>query len=416
MVNDQADGWLQQAEEAGNLLIAYARKNADGWSWKKILNFDDDAAKAGDSQFYPGYYHGASGIADQFLELYKTTKNSSYLFAAERAADYVISQQTSDEGHNVWYRAEDSNTAYLGQKYGYAGIATFLANLYNASGNETYLDLLELSLNELLSFAMRDNKTGGLHWGYNIWTLDSYTDFTYGSAGIAAAFLRAYEITGNTSYLRTIEEAVSWILGQGTKAGSGDTEELQIYASPSPSYRYGFAGYSNGGAGIGSFFLQLYNTTKNQTYLATAKALGRGLITSMKEGDWTYGGVDYVTDLRNELGGYYGYAAGSSGIGIFFLDLFRASGESGFLYPVNIILTRLANTVIKNDNNVSWRVMKAGYYENQTRTGIDFGVAGIGLFYAKIRQFFGDYGNADTYLFGIDGFLNESRNSSGLIP
>ncbi|MFW9930217.1 MAG: lanthionine synthetase LanC family protein, partial [Candidatus Thorarchaeota archaeon] len=132
--------YLSNAEQLANLLILYANNTGYGLKWRQVLNFVDSSAEAGVSQFYSGYFLGAAGIGDEFLELYSLTSNSSYLQIAERSASYIISQAVYYNGRIYWTRSEDSSTPYIGIKYGYAGIAKFFLNIYENTHNNTYLE------------------------------------------------------------------------------------------------------------------------------------------------------------------------------------------------------------------------------------------------------------------------------------
>ena len=110
----------------------------DAMRWKKYLNLPGNDTFI--SQYYYGWYYGASGIGLLFLQLYASTNNETYLQIAEKAGNYLLINVLSANNNSLtgWTRSEDSGAIYSSEKYGLAGIVTFLLNLYKYSNNNTY--------------------------------------------------------------------------------------------------------------------------------------------------------------------------------------------------------------------------------------------------------------------------------------
>ena len=100
-------------------------------------------------------------------------------------------------------------------------------------------------------------------------------------------------------------------------------------------------GLYTGAAGVGNFYLKLYQITQDQTYLDYSLAISRWLIAVMNDGFWQYGAVDFLTDIDLEQGYFYGLSSGSAGIGIYFLNLFQVTNDTSLLYPINRIYNAL---------------------------------------------------------------------------
>ncbi|MHA2105514.1 MAG: lanthionine synthetase LanC family protein [Candidatus Hodarchaeales archaeon] len=405
-----------------DILIEAANKSNLGWSWKRVLNFNESWQIAGLSQFHAGYYYGAAGIGDQFIRIYDLTRNTTYLSVAEKAANYIIHQGIIDferfgNYYVHWTRAIESASVYTGMKYGYTGIVKFLLNLYQKTNNNTYLDLAKLSLDSLIHY-QRNDTSDNVYWGYNIWTDSALTGYTYGSAGIGEVLLDAYMITNNQTYLDKAIHSVDWILKLTKQITQNDTLFFAINASTSRGWNWNISGLFTGSTGVGNYFLKLYKVTQDSIYLDYSMAIGNWLIATMEDGYWQLGAVDFLTEIDMDQGYFYGLAAGSAGIGLFFLNLFDISQDLNYLYPINRIFDALSEQAIFEGDQIFWTAQKIGYWSHIVYTGLGFGIAGIGKFYAAIFDFFGNYKNETVFtLIGIDNYYKSIANSStGYIP
>ena len=258
-----------------------------------------------------------------------------------------------------------------------------------------------------------------LSFDYSLPESAQITDYIYGVTGIAKAYLKAYQVTRNSTYLGICIKSMSWVLNQ-TEYTSNDTNGLRrILYSQDPSYPYYFTGYQSGASGIGDFLLTLYNVTNQADYLLYAKQFANWLIFQEEgKGYWeNFNAVDYLTnqETNNWEGTFLGYSAGSSGVGIFLMDLFTKTNDTRYLGPVERIKNFLINNSITNGTELYWKDQIKGNFENRTDTGLSTGVAGIGLFFIKYYQFFGTSEILST-LNGILNFYNAITTSDGLVP
>ena len=259
-------------------------------------------------------------------------------------------------------------------------------NLYKDSKNQTYLNYAVSNLNLLYNFKLVTPV--GYAFNYSLPTSAQITDYIYGATGVAKAYLTAYQITNNKTYLETCVKTMSWVLNQ-TEYTSLDANGLRkVLYSPDPSYWYFFTGYQSGASGIGDFLLTLYNVTKQSDYLLYAKQLANWLVYEENgTGIWSsFNAVDYLTnqETNNQEGTFLGYSAGSSGVAIFLMDLYTVTHDSRYLGPVVRAKDVLLNQAISNGDQLYWRDQINGTYENRTDTGLFLGVAGIGLFLLSI--------------------------------
>lgn len=82
------DVLLKEAVRIGDELLDKAIDHNDGFSWKTLI-YNTNTQKCHWQQ-NESIYSGTAGIVLFFLELYKQTKNSSYIHAAKKGADWLI--------------------------------------------------------------------------------------------------------------------------------------------------------------------------------------------------------------------------------------------------------------------------------------------------------------------------------------
>lgn len=415
--------YSKQVREIAQLLTDKAVDHIDGgWKWQKFMNIDDSLVRY--SHYYPGLFYGAAGVGSFFLNMFDTFNDNQYLQVAEKAGQYILSQAITngttykvifgeeDNQSILWYRAENSITAYSGLKYGNAGISSYLLDLFERTGNETYLNYAEWSLQTLLRVVLDSYE--GMTWSYSFDSTPLW-DIMYGTGGKGLAFLKAYGVTGNETYLEIAEEISNSILTKSEVSEDTNEGVRNIYFTTDPLYKFYFTGLMNGQAGMGMYFLKLYEVTQDTNLLRYARQFGNYLIQVGKE-VWDYGGSDLLTQNPNSEGTYLGLSAGSAGIGLFFLKLYQETEEVKYLEPavrVHQLLEKESQG--KKDGHTYWYVQKKGSDENSIHTGLSTGVAGIGLFYSELFNMFGLPEVLET-LAGIDSYLTWADSRYNFIP
>lgn len=413
--NSSKDIALKNSITIANVLIRNAiPDNKSGLKWNKYFNYTGTDA----SKFYYGYGYGAAGIGDFFVNLYNETLNTTYINIALQAFEFINAHVTTNGSIIYWTRSEDAPYIYIGYKYGNAGIADFLLSLYLNTHNNSVLLLAEKSLDSLIKMSINaksvDPNNYGIYWGYSPGA-DAIADILYGNAGIASSFIKAYTVTKNQTYLSVASEALYWILSQSAVTDNSTTGKRYIRYSPSPVYPFAFTGFLSGASGIGETFLQYYSATKNSEYLLIAQQIGNWLISEEKNGFWTYGGVDLLTNNADSAGSYTGYGAGSAGIGIFLLDLYSATHEVKYISAVKQIMTMFSSYANINSNNFSIPIQIDKSNPEIYSSDLTMGLSGIGLFLSKLYYYFG----INESLNYIDGIMNNFGNltdSNGIIP
>jgi len=239
---------------------------------------------------------GASGTGLFYLKLYKVTGKAAYLNSAKTAGDYLISNAISEGSGYKWTAGGGGDIIYTGFAHGVAGVAYYLAMLYQVSGDSKYLDYARGGANWLKEKAIADGN------GYKWWRrspdqLTEYNDkWCHGPAGIGLAFLKLYNITSDSSYLDYAKKGGNWIINTGDL-----------------SYMWN-AGFCHGSASLGTYFVDLYKSTNDATnlnYSKEAAEFSKSIATKTSKGyNWTSGCL--LTDDPT-------YNCGTGGIGDFFL-------------------------------------------------------------------------------------------------
>ena len=417
---------MNNITKIANLLISNAvQDNVSGLKWDKYYNLTDNSA----SEFYYGYYYGAAGIGDYFTNLYRQTKNETYLTIAIQAYEFInahaitqgpfYTSEFNSSGYVFWTRSIDSITVYTGIKYGNAGIAKFLCNLYLNTMNTTYLDLAKKSLNTLIYISIDassvDQTKRGIYWGYSLFGDTPITDIIYGNAGIASAFLDLYKITKNQTYLIEASKSLEYIMSESEINNNSTRGQRFVRFSPDPSYPFAFTGYLTGTSGVGSILLDYYLTTKNNDYLLFSRQIGNWLAAKESNGFWKTGGADLLTENMNEAGSYTGFGAGSAGIGIFLLDLYNVTQDSTYLKPIIDITNMFSKEAITTGNEISYPIQKVDSQSTVIQTDLKMGLAGIGLYFSALYHYFG-LNDSVNVINGILNYLTANTDKNGIIP
>ena len=413
---------LNNAIDVANVLIENAiPDNKSGLKW----NYSGTSM----SGFYFGYGYGAAGIGDFFLNLYNQTSNKTYLTMAIQAYDYIYSHGITngtlyntffkEPGYIFWTKSETDPIVYPGFKYGNAGISNFFLNLYLTTQNDTYLNSAEQSLSIFPITAINaqtvDTSQKGIYWGYSFYDPTPIADIMYGNVGIASAFLNIYKVTHNVSYLNIATNSLVWVLSQSAITDNTTNGQRYFRYSPDPIYPYTYTGYLGGASGIGSIFLDYYAITKNDDYLLFATQIGNWLSANEKNGLWPTGGPDLITDDSYNAGQFTGYAAGSSGIGMFLLHLYNTTKNTKYLSDVKQIVTMFNQQTNSQSTGLGIPVKVQTKGQNSYQSDLKMGLAGDGLFYGLLYNFFGLNESLDFIQKSVE-YLNSQKTSSGMVP
>jgi lantibiotic modifying enzyme len=291
--------------------LEYATGAAD-WLLSIAVFENQDECKWPSSQYASDYctdiVYGASGIGLFLLQLYDLTKNSEYLDYSRYAGNWLVNQATPTGSGYKWQVSNYCPYIYTGFSHGAAGIGYFLAELFEYTNDSQYKEYAEGAGQWLIDIAVPES--GGCKWWSKEGDTPSYaTGWCHGPAGTCLLFMKLYQITLDDIYLNYSEMGSSWLISIAIP--SGDGYKWPHYQG-SPAYDITIC---HGAAGIGDFFLEMFDLTDEGIYYDYAKGAAEWL----KSVADTYGeGYRWAT-----FGSYYtGFSVGTSGVGHFFLKMY----------------------------------------------------------------------------------------------
>ncbi len=222
-----------------------------------------------------------------------------------------------------------------------------------------------------------------------------YTGWGEGVAGVGDFLIEAYNKSENSLYLNYSIGAARWLWSVRHNDGYGAHWSIVYNASNSPILTTNnFTGISQGVAGIGRFFLNLYKQTFNTTYSDWAEEAAKYLLTvnatGLLQGQMAWSQDDSNSEISHT------YIKGTPGIGVFLMELATVNSTYGWW-------ARNASNYMISAADTS----KTGAFWNSTSvslsamTGIWRGAAGIGSFLLDIYE---KYGNTNEYSYANKTF------------
>lgn len=200
----------------------------------------------------------------------------------------------------------------------------------------------------------------------------SPTSLYGGAAGIAFFYLRLFQASGERDYLLKAEAGVRYCM----EAYRG----IQDFRSDSPYLAGAYMGFMNGPAGGAYVAGLLYQATGDAAYLDFAKQVAEDAIAAAKKED---GGITWY--------GFYGIL-GEGGLILFFLNLYDITGEDKFLAAAKAASAYIdAKKEIAPKGGFRWYVMDTGTFPTIRRPGgyfpgFEYGAAGCGYIFASLYE------------------------------
>ncbi|MHA2297785.1 MAG: lanthionine synthetase LanC family protein [Candidatus Hodarchaeales archaeon] len=356
--------------------------------WSNIISSPPSGWIGPWSEYYYGYLWGTAGIADIFLKLYQVYGNQSFLYHAELAANFILEGgQPFPGGGSFWNKTENSQSQYIGMKYGNAGIASFFLHLYEQTGNGSHLAALNSALLPLEKEANYSSDSQMTHWGIAINDTRDCTDVIYGTAGIASVFLEAGLFFNNASWLNLAVTSGNWLENVSLIDSANETMSIP-WSTQEPFNESFYTGLGSGNAGIGMFFLNLYRNTGDIKWLDNANRIGEWLLRNSIDGSWTDGGVGYATEV-DEGDIITGMDGGAAGIGKFLLELYNDTSDLKYANGLIDVVNWLLTVAKAGDSGIKWPKATTGRDNDVYLTGYSYGAAGIGDFFGLAYEMFG---------------------------
>jgi lantibiotic modifying enzyme len=232
--------WLDLAAQAGKRLIELGKPEEEGMKWA----MDPEYPRS-----MPNFSHGTAGIAYFLASLYLETGDEEYLGAALAGARYLLAiAETGGDACRIFHHEPGGEDLYyLGWCHGPVGTARLFYRLYEATGEESWLDWVRKSANAVLNSGIPEVETPGF-W--------NNSGICCGLAGVGEFFLDLAGALGDKSYLKFAGRVTEALLEKAS-VGNGEMSWLQAEHRTRPEFLQAQTGYMQGAAGIGMFLLHL---------------------------------------------------------------------------------------------------------------------------------------------------------------
>jgi lantibiotic modifying enzyme len=203
------------------------------------------------TQLLPNFSHGTAGVAYFLATLFQATQDRAFLDAALAGAAYLKAIANTDGDMCLVFHHEPDEAGralyYLGWCHGPAGTARLWYRLWEATGDRAWLEWAAKSARAIVSSGIPDRQTPGF-W--------NNAGVCCGSAGVAEFFLAHHRATGEAASLAFARRVSAQILTSAVRDAQGirwphaehRTRPAEIAAQ---------TGWMQGAAGIGAWFLHL---------------------------------------------------------------------------------------------------------------------------------------------------------------
>ena len=253
---------------------------------------------------------GSAGIGLTLLYVHEQTGAPEGLAMATEAGRALIERGRKAEGGLKWPMSEAYPRLRPNFSHGTAGVAYFLARLFEVTGDERFLAPAESGARYLEAGSARAGEGGCLLFHHEPEGEDLfYLGWCHGPVGTSRLFQQLAKVTGDGRWLDWVERGALGIRNQGIP-------EVRVEGF------WNNVSQCCGDAGAGDFFLALGSATRSARDLAFARLLGdyiRG--EASEEG----GGSRWIqaenrTQPENVVA-QTGWMQGAAGVGAFLLHL-----------------------------------------------------------------------------------------------
>lgn len=198
----------------------------------------------------PNFSHGTAGVAYFLATLYQNTGQPAFLDAALAGARYLQAvADTSGDGCLVFHNDQDGkNLHYLGWCHGPAGTARLFHQLARVTQDPAWDGWVKKGARSILKSGIPEKRTPGF-W--------NNAGQCCGDAGVADFFLRLHRLHGDPESLAFARRIADDLLRRATPTPGGGLKWVQAEHRVKPDYAYAQTGYMQGAAGIGLMLLHL---------------------------------------------------------------------------------------------------------------------------------------------------------------
>lgn len=196
----------------------------------------------------PNFSHGTAGIAYFLATLYQDTKEQPFLDAALKGARYLqaIAETEGDVCLIFHHEPDGKSLHYLSWCHGPTGTARLFYRLSQVTRDPQWMDWVKKSARGVMKSGIPDTQTPGF------WNNVSQC---CGSAGVADFFLDMHRLTGDASYLEFAARVTNQLLEKTTRDAKG-ARWIQAENRSQPDNLVAQTGYMQGAAGMATLLLR----------------------------------------------------------------------------------------------------------------------------------------------------------------
>ncbi|MDH5403347.1 MAG: hypothetical protein OEY49_12705 [Candidatus Heimdallarchaeota archaeon] len=345
-----------------------------------------------DDETYFGWYWGSAGILSVLFDLLSANVGDSN-FKGEltnlinRGLDGLWENRLMiDNGSKIasWSKIENGSI-YPGMKYGVTGIIKTFLRAYTLLNNETYLNWIDESFQQLIRES--DHTSQYLSWPYNYENIQNNTgivvnDINFGGLGIIDTILDYYNKTNNIELLSYAISIAEWLYKASFISSGESLYQLLPWYSIDFTTTEIQTSYLTGMAGTIPVFSRLSLATSNTTWINWAQNISTWYIDHQEQnGSWKFDPQDptsfYYTSFENGVLGIIVALSIGKSLGIE-LDLSQTI-DNGLLW--------LKNQIIMNHTHLSIPIFTgANFYRNGYLRGL-LGIIDVFSEYPMYKDF-----------------------------
>jgi lantibiotic modifying enzyme len=317
-----------------------------------------------------GLYRGLAGIVFALDQMVQANGDTSLLSALNLGIDRL--QANAKQGDpGVWWN--ESNDLISGT----AGIGLALIYLGMQTGRDDLLKSAKAAGDGLLALAHEAPE--GNYWTISTTCSTHYPNFSHGTAGVGYFLTELYEVTQEECYLASGLAAGHYLRSVASRAEFSD---CLVFHDDTAGRDLFYLGWCHGPAGTGRFFYRLYQLTKDPDWLELVERQAATLLAS---------GIP-----ERQTPGYWNNVSrccGAAGVGDFFLGLYRAIKDPGYLAFAERLADYLIARADTDASGMRWTQAERRIEPDNvdTQTGLMQGAAGIGLFLVHLDQVYRNY-------------------------
>jgi lantibiotic modifying enzyme len=205
-----------------------------------------------DSKFpneMPNFSHGTAGIAYFLADLYQQTHDEKFLHAALDGAKYLQSiADTTGEGCLLYHdsSAPGKSLYYLSWCHGPAGTARLFYRLHQATNDPVWMEWVKKSARALVASGGPERVVTPGDW--------DNVGMCCGVAAEAEFFLDLHRVTHDATYMELSKKATEYLLRKASRDETG-VRWVQAEHRVKPELRVAQTGYMQGASGIGIWLL-----------------------------------------------------------------------------------------------------------------------------------------------------------------